>query len=298
MNSQELFTIDEATGEIIPITQTSISNVSSQSLQEERSLNVNVQQGIGSSVTRQPPHLNVQSNQSQNFRQIQSQTPNQFRNNQQQARNIAQQADLSQKSFSYSVSQQPRGQFQSPNIISASPHQGFGVTNSQQKIQIAPPKPPVHSQIQQNIPYKNWKNNNMNNFRMVQPNSIIQNSNTTQFPNQQPTQFRQQPGFNQPSQRMDLSQINIVTPQQGFGTDIPQQQDLSMDTNQLYQFDENQMFDSQQTEFVQQSNRLRHGSFISKTNVQNTYNITSLPKQGSLSIRKARTGKNSEDIYL
>ena len=222
MNSQELFTIDEATGEIIPVTQPPQQS-------EQQS------QNVGSNIPKRPLTSQQPGTFQQNSRQIQSQPPNQFRNNQVPIRQ----------------NQPVRPQFQSP------------VSVPQYQAQL-PPQPPVQ---QQNVPYKNWKNTNMNNFRMIQPNNLIQ-----------PTQ---QPVFNQFVQQPQTINFNNVDNTQ---------------SQEIFQFDENQLYEQQPP--PQQSNRLKHGSFISKTNVQSNYNITSLPRQGSLAIRKARTGKNSEDIYL
>ena len=234
MNSQELFTIDEATGEIIPVvTQPPSHKVEQQS------------QNVASNIPQRPLTSQQPGTFQQNSRQIQSQPPNQFRNNQ----------------VPIKQNQSTRPQFQSP--VSVPPQQQTQAQLQPQYQSQLPPQPPV----QQSVPYKNWKNTNMNNFRMIQPSNIVQ-----------PTQ---QPVFNQFIQQPQNTNYNNVDNTQ---------------SQEIFQFDENQLYEQQPP--PQQSNRLKHGSFISKTNVQSNYNITSLPRQGSLAIRKARTGKNSEDIYL
>lgn len=224
MNSQELFTIDEATGEIIPISQTS---------------------QIVQPPTVQSPQFIQQNEQSSQF-------VNQSRNNL-PLRNTQSQPQYTNQIRNNNV---PRPQFQS------------NVQTQQQKVQPVQQAQSIPVN-QQSVPYKNWKNSNMNNFKMVQPNNTFQTSSVIS------PQTKQQPLSNQ------ISQFNTQTVSQ------------NVSQMQQYQYDENNF-----VEQPQQSNRLRHGSFISKTNVPNNYNITSLPKQGSLAIRKARTGKNSEDIYL
>jgi hypothetical protein len=258
MNSQELFTIDENTGEIVPIVQSTQQQTEQPQIQQQ-GYQGQFQNGFGANVPQQ------------HSRQIQSQSTTQFRSNQvafRQNQNQNQQQKIQvpvplpkpiiQPQFQRQPQPQPQPQLQ----------RGFSTNNPQQN-------------NVNNVSYKNWKNTNMNNFnKMVQPssNNIVQPS--------------QQPMFNQSFQPTNTQ---FVPQQNNTTVGVPTSSNYD-DSQNMYQFDENQLYEQPQS--IPQSNRLKNGSFIGRTNVQTNYNVNYLPKGGSLAIRKARTGKNSEDIYL
>ena len=257
MNSQELFTIDENTGEIIPIVQsTQQPQIEQPQIQQSQ-----IKNSLGTQLPQNVP------------RQIQS--SNNIRNNQVTFRQNQIQQQRPQQKIQVPVSLPKPVQYQSQN----------------QQSQLLQSVTPNVSQ-QNNVSYKNWKNTNMNQFnKMVQPSNNVFQHNTLQTSNNL-SNFRQQPVFNQTTQSINtqfVQQQNNPTVENTVSSDNESSQDM-------YQFDENKLYEQSQP--IQQSNRLRNGSFIGKTNVQTNYNVNCLPKGVSLAIRKARTGKNSEDIYL